>query len=649
MALTLRNVKQSPLTHGEMDNNLTYLNNNLVQSASGNGNSTLTLTKQGGSTVTVDLLHSHVANQLPSDITVMSNCDTDDLSEGDNNKYFTNARVDTQIDSHLSGGTGIDYNAGTISVVDTAINSLYQPDGTNKFVYTDNAGALHIDGDIIQSGSAIDHNSLTNYDANEHVDHTAVNISTSGIISGGGDLTESRTITLNHSDVDHDQTTNYDVAQHFIKEDINSLYQPDGTNKFVYTDNAGALHIDGDIIQSGSAYEVNAETVTTTQELIVTRDGATTAISAGDVSGLEVNKYDGTNNLLFGTDLDGYFKVGESGELQILATREDIPNNTSVPFWNNTENRFDTSSNLTWDGSDLSVNSTVVVLTNDSRLSNSRPPTGTAGGDLSGTYPNPSVVNNSHTHNDSTINGLDASSITTGTLTRPTSSSSASCTGNAATATTATNCSRSILAGTGLTGGGALTANRSLTVSYGTTSGTACQGNDSRLSNARTPVSHSYAYHSDINQALLTSSDVRFDSLGIGTTASGTTGHIRATNDIIAYYSDERLKNFSSTIPNALDKVKQLHGYYFTENEKAKEFGFNNDKQQVGVSAQEIQKILPEVVTAAPFDIAQNEDGTEYSKSGENYLTVAYDKIVPLLIEAIKEQEIRISELEGKI
>src|SRR6056297_462010 len=371
MALTLRNVKQSPLTHGEMDNNLTYLNNNLVQSASGNGNSTLTLTKQGGSTVTVDLLHSHVANQLPSDITVMSNYDTDDLSEGDNNKYFTNARVDTQVDSHLSGGTGIDYNAGTISVVDTAINSLYQPDGTNKFVYTDNAGALHIDGDIIQSGSA---------------------------------------------------------------------------------------------------YEVNAETVTTTQELIVTRDGATTAISVGDVSGLEVNKYDGTNNLLFGTDLDGYFKVGESGELQILATREDIPNNTSVPFWNNTENRFDTSSNLTWDGSDLSVNSTVVVLTNDSRLSNSRPPTGTAGGDLSGTYPNPSVVNNSHTHNDSTINGLDASSITTGTLTRPTSSSSASCTGNAATATTATNCSRSIIAGTGCSGGGALTTNRTINVTYGTSS-----------------------------------------------------------------------------------------------------------------------------------------------------------------------------------
>jgi hypothetical protein len=52
--------------------------------------------------------------------------------------------------------------------------------------------------------------------------------------------------------------------------------------------------------------------------------------------------------------------------------------------------------------------------------------------------------------------------------------------------------SRTISAGTGLTGGGDLTANRTLTVSYGTTSGTACQGNDARLSDARTPLSHTH-------------------------------------------------------------------------------------------------------------------------------------------------------------
>lgn len=53
--------------------------------------------------------------------------------------------------------------------------------------------------------------------------------------------------------------------------------------------------------------------------------------------------------------------------------------------------------------------------------------------------------------------------------------------------------SRTITAGTGLSGGGDLTANRTLTVSYGTSAGTACQGNDSRLSDTRTPTDNTVA------------------------------------------------------------------------------------------------------------------------------------------------------------
>ncbi len=110
---------------------------------------------------------------------------------------------------------------------------------------------------------------------------------------------------------------------------------------------------------------------------------------------------------------------------------------------------------------------------------------------------------------------------------------------------------------------------------------------------------------------------------------------MRATTNITAYYSDARLKNFLGTIPDALNKVGQLNGYYFTENETARSLGYNNTRRQVGVSAQEVQKVLEEVVTDAPID--------------PTYMTVWYDKLVPLLIEAIKELTDKVDTLEKKL
>ena len=131
-----------------------------------------------------------------------------------------------------------------------------------------------------------------------------------------------------------------------------------------------------------------------------------------------------------------------------------------------------------------------------------------------------------------------------------------------------------------------------------------------------------------------TNSNAQVNSLGVNTGGSGTAGEIRATNNITAYYSDERLKDVLGEIDNALDKVKELRGVYFKENETAKSLGYNNDKRQVGVIAQEVQKVLPEVVTEAPID--------------DKYITVWYDKLVPLLIEAIKELSAKVDKLEGK-
>jgi hypothetical protein len=118
-------------------------------------------------------------------------------------------------------------------------------------------------------------------------------------------------------------------------------------------------------------------------------------------------------------------------------------------------------------------------------------------------------------------------------------------------------------------------------------------------------------------------------------------GTIGASGDITALYSDERLKTKTGTLTGALDKVCSLDTFTYRNNELAQSFGFKDDYQRVGVSAQQVQKVLPEAVRPAPFD-AENQ-------SGQNYLTVQYEKLVPLLIEALKEERHLRCQLEERV
>jgi len=137
--------------------------------------------------------------------------------------------------------------------------------------------------------------------------------------------------------------------------------------------------------------------------------------------------------------------------------------------------------------------------------------------------------------------------------------------------------------------------------------------------------------------SLGTSSDVQFDSFGVGTAASGTTGQIRATNDVTAFYSsDKSLKENIKNIENPLEKVSQINGVTFDWTEDyIKENGGEDNyfvrKNDVGVIAQEVEKVLPEVV-------ATRKDGIK---------AVKYDRIVALLIESIKELKKEIEELKS--
>jgi hypothetical protein len=122
-------------------------------------------------------------------------------------------------------------------------------------------------------------------------------------------------------------------------------------------------------------------------------------------------------------------------------------------------------------------------------------------------------------------------------------------------------------------------------------------------------------------------------------------GNIIATGTITSCYSDKRLKTFTSNISNSLDIISNLNVYYYHPNEAALKAGFENEKQ-IGLSAQEVQSVLPEIVKIAPFDMARDDDGNITSKSGKSYLTICYERLGPVFVEAIKELTGQIKELK---
>ena len=137
---------------------------------------------------------------------------------------------------------------------------------------------------------------------------------------------------------------------------------------------------------------------------------------------------------------------------------------------------------------------------------------------------------------------------------------------------------------------------------------------------------------------LTTTDDVQFDSFGVGTAASGTTGEIRATNDVTAFYSsDVALKENIKNIPDPIESLKKLNGVLFDWkkeyiDQRGGEDGYFVRKKDVGVIAQEVEKVLPEAV-------AQRPDGIK---------AVKYDRLTCLLIEAVKKLSAQVESLTKK-
>jgi hypothetical protein len=141
-----------------------------------------------------------------------------------------------------------------------------------------------------------------------------------------------------------------------------------------------------------------------------------------------------------------------------------------------------------------------------------------------------------------------------------------------------------------------------------------------------------------IDQSVGSSNNVQFNSIGVGTAPSGTTGEIRAINDITAFYtSDIKYKENVKSIQNALDIVDAIGGKTFdwTDeyiNNKGGIDGYFVRKNDFGVIAQDVQSVFP-------VAIREKLDGS---------LAVDYEKLCALAFQAIKELKAEIEELKKK-
>jgi hypothetical protein len=171
-----------------------------------------------------------------------------------------------------------------------------------------------------------------------------------------------------------------------------------------------------------------------------------------------------------------------------------------------------------------------------------------------------------------------------------------------------------------------------------TTGNTLAKGTITGTSNQVTVTNGAGTITLSLPQNIHTAATPQFGSLGVGTAASGTTGEIRATNNVTAYYSsDERLKENIHEITDALGALDKIRGvrydwkdaYIDSVGGEDKYFMRKND---VGLIAQEVEQVLPEIV-------ATREDG---------YKAIKYERVVALLVQAVKELKEEVATLRGE-
>jgi hypothetical protein len=547
------------------------------------------------------------------------------------------AGTDNSTDVTLSGTpnyitiSGQVITRNTIDIGDDTNLAVSDTDNVDMILSGDTLSA-NLKGGVVSGSSQITLSSAGGYDANEHIDHTSVSITAGTGLNGGGTIAATRTLNVD-SDYKNDSLntfsaslstnladlTDAEVAQ---LENIGSTTISSTQWGYLGASNQGITTVSnvqfGNLTLSGNL-TVNGETSYISSSVVQIGDNILELNgSAGANGGIYVRDAVGTTNsgsLLWDTSND-YWKAGAKGsENEILTTGNvdadiktfSVPASTTISSFGKTlVDDADASAARTTLGVDVAGtdNSTDVTLANTNYLS------------------------------------LSGQEITGGTV--PVTSG-----GTGATSAAAARSNLGVdAAGTD----NSTDVTLSGTPNYITISGQVITRNQIDLATDVTGVLPSANLDSDtahlsgtqtFSGAKSFSSAVNIDATTQSTSKTtgalivdGGVGIAKTLNvgeDIVAYASsDERYKDNVIPIENPNDKIKQIGGYTFDWNDKHEIFKGQHD---VGVIAQEIEKVLPEIV--------------ETRENG--FKAVKYEKIVALLIESNKELIKRIEELESKI
>lgn len=238
------------------------------------------------------------------------------VSEGTGTSILRTKTGNTQNIKGISGN-------GSITIIDDAVNKDIK-------VAVNEAGLLY---DNIPDGTSYKKISIGKFDEITHINRIALD-SVSGINTG--DETTATII----SKIGYAPADNSNVVKLNGTQDIYGVkaFKNDAIFENITVKN---------IIQDGTSYESHLEQLYTEKDEIILRDKAVSALSSGVYAGLRFKKYDGTNDGLLVVGNAGVARVGDVGNTQAIATREDSPVNGKVPIWNSTTMRFETANSPT--------------------------------------------------------------------------------------------------------------------------------------------------------------------------------------------------------------------------------------------------------------------------------------------------------------